>query len=151
MACSLEMKPLVDLTSKALARMIEGKSPEEIRTTFNLPDDLTEEEKLEPLKSGLADARIKLLNKLYAKKRQVCCSTWLTALLPKVQGRVHSSCVRSWHASVCQDSAGERIWARWHSTAQLDAHILFHDNVSRPLNLDRSSQSIENAACRTWR
>ncbi len=70
-ACSLEMKPLVDLTSKALARMIEGKSPEEIRTTFNLPDDLTEEEKLEPLKSGLADARIKLLNKLYAKKRQV--------------------------------------------------------------------------------
>ncbi len=69
--CSLEMKPLVDLTSRALARMIEGKSPEEIRATFNLPDDLTEEEKLEPLKSGLADARIKLLNKLYAKKRQV--------------------------------------------------------------------------------
>lgn len=66
------MKPLVDLTSRALARMIEGKSPEEIRSTFNLPDDLTEEEKLEPLKSGLADARIKLLNKLYAKKRQVC-------------------------------------------------------------------------------
>lgn len=70
--CSLEMKPLVDLTSRALARMIEGKSPEEIRSTFNLPDDLTEEEKLEPLKSGLADARIKLLNKLYAKKRQAC-------------------------------------------------------------------------------
>ena len=69
--CSLEMKPLVDLTSRALARMIEGKTPEEIRATFKLPDDLTEEEKLEPLKSGLADARIKLLNKLYAKKRQV--------------------------------------------------------------------------------
>ena len=76
--CSLEMKPLVDLTSRALARMIEGKTPEEIRATFKLPDDLTEEEKLEPLKSGLADARIKLLNKLYAKKRQVgvtCLST----------------------------------------------------------------------------
>lgn len=73
MWCSLEMKPLVDLTSRALAKMIEGKSPEEIRSTFNLPDDLTEEEKLEPLKSGLADARIKLLNKLYAKKRQVGC------------------------------------------------------------------------------
>ena len=52
-------------------RRAPGKSPEEIRATFNLPDDLTEEEKLEPLKSGLADARIKLLNKLYAKKRQV--------------------------------------------------------------------------------
>eukprot|EP00252_Welwitschia_mirabilis_P015433 TRINITY_DN3391_c0_g1_i2.p1 TRINITY_DN3391_c0_g1~~TRINITY_DN3391_c0_g1_i2.p1 ORF type:complete len:140 (-),score=19.55 TRINITY_DN3391_c0_g1_i2:774-1193(-) len=30
-ADSLQMKPLVDLTSRALARMIEGKTPEEIR------------------------------------------------------------------------------------------------------------------------
>ena len=36
------MKALVDLTSRALARMIEGKTPEEIRETFHLPDDLTE-------------------------------------------------------------------------------------------------------------
>jgi hypothetical protein len=35
------MKSLVDLTSRALARMIEGKTPEEIRETFHLPDDLT--------------------------------------------------------------------------------------------------------------
>lgn len=41
-ADSLQLKPLVDLTSRALARMIEGKSPEEIRETFHLPDDLTE-------------------------------------------------------------------------------------------------------------
>jgi S-phase kinase-associated protein 1 len=41
-ADSLDMKPLVDLTSRALARMIEGKTPEEIRETFHLPDDLTE-------------------------------------------------------------------------------------------------------------
>lgn len=41
-ADSLQMKPLVDLTSRALARMIEGKTPEEIRETFHLPDDLTE-------------------------------------------------------------------------------------------------------------
>ena len=79
--CSLEMKPLVDLTSRALARMIEGKTPEEIRATFKLPDDLTEEEKLEPLKSGLADARIKLLNKLYAKKRQVGVTCLFAAVL----------------------------------------------------------------------
>ncbi|KAF5946240.1 hypothetical protein HYC85_016468 [Camellia sinensis] len=44
-ADSLQLKPLVDLTSRALARMIEGKTPEEIRDTFHLPDDLTEEEK----------------------------------------------------------------------------------------------------------
>ena len=30
-AAALDMKPLVDLTSRALARMIEGKSAEEIR------------------------------------------------------------------------------------------------------------------------
>lgn len=41
-ADSLQLKPLVDLTSRALARVIEGKSPEEIREIFHLPDDLTE-------------------------------------------------------------------------------------------------------------
>ncbi|URE22333.1 hypothetical protein MUK42_17890 [Musa troglodytarum] len=69
-ADSLQLKPLVDLTSRALARMIEGKSPEEIRETFHLPDDLTEEEKLEPLKNVNDDLRIRLLNRLYAKKRK---------------------------------------------------------------------------------
>ncbi|KAG1362639.1 putative SKP1-like protein 9 [Cocos nucifera] len=69
-ADSLQLKPLVDLTSRALARMIEGKTPEEIRETFHLPDDLTEEEKLEPLKNANDDLRIRLLNRLYAKKRK---------------------------------------------------------------------------------
>ncbi|XP_018486391.1 SKP1-like protein 21 isoform X5 [Raphanus sativus] len=69
-ADSLQLKPLVDLTSRALARIIEGKSPEEIREIFHLPDDLTEEEKLEPLKNTMDDPRIRLLNRLYAKKRK---------------------------------------------------------------------------------
>ncbi|KAL9237318.1 hypothetical protein vseg_011882 [Gypsophila vaccaria] len=69
-ADSLQLKPLVDLTSRALARIIEGKSPEEIREIFNLPDDLTEEEKLEPLKNVTDDPRIRLLNRLYARKRK---------------------------------------------------------------------------------
>ncbi|XAR63050.1 hypothetical protein NMG60_11022852 [Bertholletia excelsa] len=69
-ADSLQLKPLVDLTSRALARMIEGKTPEEIRETFHLPDDLTEEEKLEPLKNMTDDPRIRLLNRLYARKRR---------------------------------------------------------------------------------
>ncbi|KAG9135426.1 hypothetical protein Leryth_007183 [Lithospermum erythrorhizon] len=66
----LQLKPLVDLTSRALARMIEGKTPEEIREIFHLPDDLTEEEKLEPLKNTMDDPRIRLLNRLYARKRK---------------------------------------------------------------------------------
>ena len=41
-ADSLQLKPLVDLTSRALARIIEGKTREEIREIFHLPDDLTE-------------------------------------------------------------------------------------------------------------
>ncbi|PKA48044.1 SKP1-like protein 21 [Apostasia shenzhenica] len=69
-ADSLQLKPLVDLTSRALARMIEGKTPEEIRETFHLPDDLTEEEKLEPLQNTCDDPRIRLLNRLYARKRK---------------------------------------------------------------------------------
>ncbi|GBG71485.1 hypothetical protein CBR_g8901 [Chara braunii] len=69
-ADSLDMKPLVDLTSRALARMIEGKTAEEIRETFHLPDDLTEEEKLEPVKNATDDPRIRLLNRLYARKRE---------------------------------------------------------------------------------
>ncbi|XP_065859607.1 SKP1-like protein 21 isoform X4 [Euphorbia lathyris] len=69
-ADSLQLKPLVDLTSRALARVIEGKTPEEIREIFHLPDDLTEEEKLEPLKNMTDDPRIRLLNRLYAKKRK---------------------------------------------------------------------------------
>lgn len=69
-ADSLQLKPLVDLTSRALARIIEGKTPEEIRDIFHLPDDLTEEEKLEPLNNTMDDPRIRLLNRLYAKKRK---------------------------------------------------------------------------------
>lgn len=69
-ADSLQLKPLVDLTSRTLARIIEGKTPEEIRDIFNLPDDLTEEEKLEPLKNMTDDKHIKLLNRLYARKRK---------------------------------------------------------------------------------
>ncbi|GAB4826344.1 SKP1-like protein 21 [Ancistrocladus abbreviatus] len=69
-ADSLQLKPLVDLTSRTLARIIEGKTPEEIREIFNLPDDLTEEEKLEPLKNVTDDPRIRLLNRLYARKRR---------------------------------------------------------------------------------
>ncbi|KAL2892184.1 SKP1-like protein 21 [Bienertia sinuspersici] len=69
-ADSLQLKPLVELTSRALARMIEGKTPEEIREIFCLPDDLTEEEKLEPLRNMTDDPRIRLLNRLYAKRRK---------------------------------------------------------------------------------
>ncbi|GLU21114.1 hypothetical protein SLE2022_372760 [Rubroshorea leprosula] len=69
-ASSLKLKPLVDLTCRALARIIEGKTPEEVRETFHIPDDLTEEEKLEPIRNITDDPHIRRLNRLYAKKRQ---------------------------------------------------------------------------------
>lgn len=40
-ADALHLQALVELTSKALARLIEGKSADEIRAAFQLPDDLT--------------------------------------------------------------------------------------------------------------
>ena len=38
------MKPLVDLTCRAIADTIKGKSPEEIRATFQIVNDFTPEE-----------------------------------------------------------------------------------------------------------
>lgn len=40
----LEIKPLLDLTCKTVANMIKGKTPEEIRRTFNIKNDFTPEE-----------------------------------------------------------------------------------------------------------
>lgn len=40
----LDIKPMLDLTCKTLANMIKGKTPEEIRTTFNIENDFTLEE-----------------------------------------------------------------------------------------------------------
>ena len=44
----------------------------QIRAQFQLPDDLTEEEKLEPVRNFGDDPKIRLLNRLYEKKRRVC-------------------------------------------------------------------------------
>jgi len=38
------IKPLLDLTCAAVACMIKGKTPEEIRKTFNITNDFTPEE-----------------------------------------------------------------------------------------------------------
>lgn len=40
----LEIKPLVDITCQAIAKIIKGKSPEEVRSTFNIANDFEPEE-----------------------------------------------------------------------------------------------------------
>lgn len=40
----MDIKPLLDLTCLAVSVMIKGKSPEELRKIFNLPDEFTPEE-----------------------------------------------------------------------------------------------------------
>jgi S-phase kinase-associated protein 1 len=40
----MDIKPLLDLTCATVASMIKGKSPEEIRKTFNIVNDFTAEE-----------------------------------------------------------------------------------------------------------
>ena len=53
-----------------------------IRAQFQLPDDLTEEEKLEPVRNFGDDPKIRLLNRLYEKKRKVCalCQAFIHAM-----------------------------------------------------------------------
>lgn len=41
----LDITGLLQLTCKTIANMLKGKTPEEIRRTFNIKDDLTPEEK----------------------------------------------------------------------------------------------------------
>uniref|UniRef100_A0ACD5YDQ2 Uncharacterized protein n=1 Tax=Avena sativa TaxID=4498 RepID=A0ACD5YDQ2_AVESA len=43
----LEIKGLLDLTCQTVADMIKGKTPEEIRKTFNIKNDFTAEEEAE--------------------------------------------------------------------------------------------------------
>ncbi|XP_047307094.1 SKP1-like protein 1B [Impatiens glandulifera] len=49
----LEIKTLLDLTCEAVADMIKGKTPEEIRRTFNIKNDFTPEEEEEVRKENV--------------------------------------------------------------------------------------------------
>ena len=59
----------------------------QIRAQFQLPDDLTEEEKLEPVRNFGDDPKIRLLNRLYEKKRKVRLLKCATAMC-----WAHSAC-----------------------------------------------------------
>eukprot|EP01125_Pyxidicula_operculata_P007237 TRINITY_DN2463_c0_g1_i1.p1 TRINITY_DN2463_c0_g1~~TRINITY_DN2463_c0_g1_i1.p1 ORF type:complete len:167 (-),score=41.73 TRINITY_DN2463_c0_g1_i1:171-671(-) len=45
----LDIKELLDLTCKTVANMIKGKTPEEIRKTFNIKNDFTPEVSKDPV------------------------------------------------------------------------------------------------------
>lgn len=49
----LDIKGLLDVTCKTVANMIKGKTPEEIRKTFNIKNDFTEEEEAQVFGLGL--------------------------------------------------------------------------------------------------
>jgi S-phase kinase-associated protein 1 len=70
-ANSLRLNPLVNLICCALAQLIKVSSPEEVRNLFHMPDDLTEEEKLESLRNVTCDTSIRLFKRLCAHKRKV--------------------------------------------------------------------------------
>lgn len=49
----LDIKGLLDVTCKTVANMIKGKTPEEIRKTFNIKNDFTEEEEAQVVISSI--------------------------------------------------------------------------------------------------
>merc|ERR1712035_150005 len=51
-ASYLDIKGLLDVTCKTVANMIKGKTPEEIRKTFNIKNDFTEEEEAQVRKEN---------------------------------------------------------------------------------------------------
>jgi S-phase kinase-associated protein 1 len=48
----LDIRPLLDLTCKTIANMIKGKTPEQIRQTFNIKNDFTPEEEEQIMKEN---------------------------------------------------------------------------------------------------
>ena len=48
----LNLKPLLDLACKAVADEIKGKTPEEIRTRFNIKNDFTPEEEADVMQEN---------------------------------------------------------------------------------------------------
>lgn len=66
----LQLSPLADLTSNSLKKFIERSTDEEIRQTFGLPDDITEEDKWKPITIGTNDPQVRLLNILAERKRK---------------------------------------------------------------------------------
>lgn len=66
----LQLSNLVSLTSRAIAREINRRNAFEIQELLHLPDDLTEEEKLAPIRDTMGNQRLRLWNRLQAKKRE---------------------------------------------------------------------------------
>ncbi|XP_077330033.1 S-phase kinase-associated protein 1 isoform X3 [Lithobates pipiens] len=57
----LDIKGLLDVTCKTVANMIKGKTPEEIRKTFNIKNDFTEEEEAQTMKIQVTQTRSSLM------------------------------------------------------------------------------------------
>ena len=66
----LDIKGLLDVTCKTVANMIKGKTPEEIRKTFNIKNDFTEEEEAQVKPSQILLSDFVLWN--YEREVLVC-------------------------------------------------------------------------------
>lgn len=65
---------MLDVTCKTVANMIKGKTPEEIRKTFNIKNDFTEEEEAQ-VKQALVSCLSPVLHAVmrFTHQNVVCC------------------------------------------------------------------------------
>ena len=120
----LDLKSLIDLTCRALAKHIQGKNPEEIRETFNLPDDLTEEEKVAPIEFGTEDSRVRMLNSLYARKRKELAE-----------------------AKLLEDGGGQRSTAPLEDTRSVDDLLSFIEGDDAAASPSKKKNANDGCSC----
>ncbi|KAG0720674.1 Skp1-related protein [Chionoecetes opilio] len=142
----LDIKGLLDVTCKTVANMIKGKTPDEIRKTFNIKNDFTpsEEEqrggKISPVPA--ATRNLLMTSREYDNLHHTTCLP--PTHKPPHTPRGHIGRKRDWLQKIRESDCFTGV-----SGGQNLKHVLgFNDNVWKAMNY--SYRNIDPAAIKSW-